>query len=95
MQRFSPDIPWVLIEQQLGNRRFSLGCEVCGANGSGDWPGAQRFIDAHRVHAAPQGSLRLGDAFAAVAAPVARAFGKAPCSPCEARRRAMNAVRFR
>jgi hypothetical protein len=98
MQRFSPEIPWVLIESdpQSGGMPYRLMCEVCGMQGYGGLTQAQQFTAAHRVHAAPQGSFRLGDAFAAVAKPVARAFGLEPdCTPCEARRRRMNAVRFR
>lgn len=98
MQRFSPEIPWVLIEAdpQSGHAPYWLHCEVCGGEGSGGLVQAQQFAAAHRVHAAPQGSFRLGDAFAAVAKPVARAFGlEENCTPCEAKRRRMNAIRFR
>jgi len=98
MQRFSPEIPWVLIQvdPQTGAAPYRLTCEVCGGEGWGGLDQAQQFTAAHRAHAAPQGSFRLGDAFAAVAKPVARAFGLAPnCTPCEARRRRMNAVRYR
>jgi hypothetical protein len=91
MQRFSQQIPWVLVDAR-GNGVFDLYCEICGdgrlQRGAAV---ASTFAEAHRVHRAPQGSLRLGDAFAAVAKPVARAFGADPnCAPCEARRRAMN-----
>lgn len=94
VQRFSPDIPWVLIWREPRGPLFSLRCEVCGGSDVGDLDEANRFAAAHRVHAAPQGSLRLGDAFATVAKPVARAFGRAPCTPCEARRRALNSLKF-
>jgi hypothetical protein len=91
MQRFSPDIQWVLVGAK-GGGAFDLYCEVCGGGGTNQSAGAATaFAQAHRVHQAPQGSLRLGDAFAAIAKPVARAVGIDPnCTPCEARRRAMN-----
>lgn len=92
MQRFSPEIPWVWVQRRQG---YDVRCEVCGATafdlGTED---VAAFAQGHRVHQAPQGSMRLGDAVAAVAKPVARAFGMDPnCTPCEARRRAMNSVR--
>ncbi len=94
MQRFSPDIPWVLVE--LGSGAAMVECEICQARQIvTNVTAVNGFAAAHRVHTAPEGSLRLGDAFAAVAKPVARAFGLAPnCTPCEARRRAMNALKF-
>lgn len=72
-----------------------MACEVCGAQGAGDLGQVTAFAGAHRVHQAPRGSFRLGDAVAAVAKPIARAFGQTPCTPCEARQRAMNALRWR
>lgn len=89
MQRFSPEIQWVLVDPRQNG--IDAYCEVCGVGGlqrsSHD---VASFAQAHRTHQAPKGSLRLGDAFAAVAKPIARAMGQKPCSPCEARRRAMN-----
>lgn len=99
MQRFSTEIPWVLVEERLGGAEVA--CEVCGARGSvpvgyAYAQGISSFAQAHRVHQAPQGSMRLGDAVAVVAKPIARAFGlDEPCTPCEARRRYLNSLRFR
>jgi hypothetical protein len=98
MQKFSAEIPWVLVhtypDGSFGGYAFN--CDVCGDRNVGNLPALQSFAAAHRVHQAPRGSMRLGDAFAAVAKPVARAVGIDPnCTPCEARRRAMNALRFR
>jgi hypothetical protein len=95
MQRFSPEIPWVLLQQDVLNgsheQRFDIVCEVCGARGQVPHRNVAAWVQSHRAHQAPKGSLRLGDAFAAVAKPVARAVGIDPnCTPCEARRRAMN-----
>lgn len=94
MQRFSPEIPWVLVGAR-GIGSFDLYCEVCGASAlQRVRVAAGAFAQAHQTHQAPQGSLRLGDAFAAVAKPVARAVGLDPnCTPCEARRRTLNNVR--
>lgn len=95
MQRFSQQIPWVLVEQDPQGLLASMYCEVCRASDRGHMRLVQAFAGAHRVHQAPRGSLRLGDAVAAIAKPVARAVGIDPnCSPCEARRRALNALRF-
>jgi len=94
MQRFSAEIPWVLVGPWQGQLRAT--CEVCGQGGTGDANGVSSFAHQHRVHDAPQGSMRLGDAVAAIAKPIARAIGlDEGCTPCEARRRYLNSLRFR
>ena len=92
MQRFSPQIPWVWVGRQ--GQGLGVRCEVCGAATDGlGTQGVAQFAEAHRVHQAPRGSLRLGDAVAAVAKPLARAVGADPnCTPCEARRRMLNQI---
>jgi hypothetical protein len=94
MQSFSAEIPWVLVEPHPQGGLGVL-CDVCGEEGYLSTAGEVSQFAAHHVrHQAPAGSLRLGDAVAAVAGPVARAFGKAPCTPCEARRRSLNRFGF-
>ena len=95
MQRFSVEIPWVLVDAR-GGGVFDLYCEVCGDGALQRTAAvAGTFAQAHSVHQSPRGSFRLGDAIAAVAKPVAKAMGKQPCTPCEARRRALNDIRWR
>lgn len=100
MQRFSAQIPWVLV--QSGDNRVDVTCEVCGdtvnfMGGEGDRVLLTgMFADQHAAHRAPTGSFGLGDLVAKVAKPIAALFGKSePCSPCEARRRALNQLRRR
>jgi hypothetical protein len=87
-QRFSPEIPWVAVAA-VGPGTYLAECEVCGASASGDPGVVAAFGQAHQAHTA-NGYMGLGDAIAAVAKPIARAFGQEPCTPCEARRRALN-----
>ena len=92
MQRFSPEIPWVLVAHHAGTGSYAAACQVCRAqiDGLGQAQIAQ-FAQTHRVHQAPAGSMRLGDAVAAIAKPIAKAVGMDPnCTPCEARRRMLN-----
>ena len=88
MQRFSEQIPWVLVQQN----GVALGayCEVCHQQTAGSPQQIAQFAQAHANHQGNQGHLRLGDAVAAIAKPIAQAFGRQPCTPCEARRRALN-----
>ncbi len=55
--------------------------------------GSRRFIVAHSSHQSQSPThLGLGDVVAKVAAPVARVLGlPAQCTPCEARKAALNA----
>lgn len=93
-QRFSPELPWVLVHPSP-HGGFFMTCEVCGEEGHGmDHREAHAFAYQHREHTAGEGYVGAGDAFAAVAKPIARAMGKEPCTPCEARRRAMNQIRL-
>ena len=97
MQRpleFSPEIPWVLVAQV--DREFEVSCIVCGAFAYlYDEHGVGEFAGLHRAHTAGEGHLGLGDVVAAIAKPIASVFGSEPCTPCEARRRALNAARMR
>jgi len=92
-QRYSAEVPWVLVGLVPGG--FEVYCEVCSSGGlQVSKQGIADFASAHSAHQAPRGSLRLGDAVAAVAKPVARAMGlDQSCTPCEARRRMLNSVR--
>jgi len=93
-QRFSQEIPWVLVSP--GRRGdFYVYCEACDARSYVADPNDVRaFAYAHAKHTAGDGYIGAGDVVAVVAKPIARAFGKEPCTPCEARRRAMNQFRF-
>lgn len=92
--RFEPldDVPWV----QVGayddglSTYFWARCDVCGATGEGSEPEIHAFADAHAVHTSSSPThLGMGD----LVASMAKALGLGePCTPCEARRRAMNAV---
>lgn len=93
-QRFSPEIPWVLIAAGR-THGGEIYCEVCGERAwVGDRQSVDAFVYSHREHTAGDGYIGAGDAFAAIAKPIANAFGAAPCTPCEARRRALNQFRF-
>lgn len=74
-----------------GGRFFSAYCTVCNDRTTGNARTVQIFETQHAAHqSTASGFGGLGDAVAAVAKPVARAFGKQPCAPCEARRRKLN-----
>jgi hypothetical protein len=93
--RFSPEIPWVVVEVLAPGQCQAL-CEVCGEHVQGPRAEVVRFAGTHQAHTAGPEHLGLGDALAAVAKPVARRLGLEPaCTPCEARRRAANALRIR
>ena len=91
MQRYSQEIPWVLVDGD--RRRFTVECSACGARGLTDGPGVHVFARGHAEHTA-QGGIGLGDLVHHVASPIARAMGKPPCTPCEARRNALNQFRW-
>jgi hypothetical protein len=94
MHPYSPSVPWVLVKPQGPD--LLVGCAVCGEKVAMAPEDVDAFAAEHVEHEAPEGSLRLGDAMAAVAKPIARLLGRKPaCSPCEARRRAMNAIVMR
>ena len=94
MQRYSETLPWVTVERARDGT-FYVNCDVCGAPGEGlSIEDVHRYAAAHRAHTAPRGTFGIGDAVHAVAGPIAKAFGKAPCTPCEARRHAMNRFRW-
>ena len=89
MTPYSREIPWVRFER-VPNQPFYVECAVCGIAGSGDTAGVHAFAAQHQVHQPVEDYVPLGDAVARVAQPIARAFHMAPCTPCEARRRALN-----
>lgn len=93
-RKYSIEIPWVLVEGSPG--AFGVVCSVCGERAYLDSPNdVAGFAYAHAEHTAGEGYLGMGDAVAAIAKPVAKFFGQAPCTPCEARRRALNQARVR
>lgn len=81
-----PSVRWVLWE--LSPQGFELRCSVCGATArAGDPRGADAFAHAHAEHQSPaRGYYGAGDAVAAAT----KALGMQTCTPCEARRQAMN-----
>lgn len=87
--QFSEKIPWVDVSGNVAR------CTVCGQHGGGSPGDIHSFASRHSAHTAPRGFLGLGDVIAKVAKPIAAAFGKKPCSPCEARRNALNHARVR
>jgi len=89
--KFSAEIPWVSVEQY--QRTFGVHCEVCGVVGEVPTLGyVNAFANEHREHRAASDHFGLGDAVHRLAAPIARAFGQKPCTPCEARRRQLNGL---
>lgn len=95
MQSYGPEIPWVRVGQdRFGGYRMD--CTACGAVAiAGSVGGVEQFATHHAEHTAGPRHVGLGDAVAKLAKPVARAVGKKPCTPCERRRQALNAVRLR
>jgi len=88
-QPYSAKVPWVGVSP--GAHGWHVRCGACGALVSTLEPSdVDSFASIHATHQASEGYLGLGDAVAAVAKPIARMFGRAPCTPCEARRRSMN-----
>lgn len=80
-----PQVPWVKC-QQVSPGVFQCRCDVCGTMGGGPTPQADAFAAGHREHRAPSTHYGLGD----LVARATKAVGIEPCTPCEARRRAMN-----
>lgn len=81
-----PQVRWVQwIQSPQG---FQFQCTACGATGQARTPqGVDAFAQAHAEHrSAAAGYYGAGDAVAAAT----KALGIESCSPCEARRRAMN-----
>lgn len=92
---YSPDIPWVQVCQAPGVPS-QVACHACRVQADVQFQDeVEAFAAAHHVHTAGPDHVGLGDLIAGVAKPVASLFGKAPCTPCEARRRAANQLRFR
>lgn len=81
-----PQVSWILWQRTTGG--FSARCEACGATVSAPSPqGVDAFAQAHLEHRSPaQGHYGAGD----LVARATKALGIAACSPCEARRQAMN-----
>jgi len=82
-----PQVRWILWQQTTTG--FVARCDVCGASTSAGTPqGVDAFAAEHQAHQSPApGHLGLGDVMAAGT----KALGIEPCTPCEARRRALNA----
>ena len=81
-----PNVRWVLWEGTP--QGFDLRCSVCGATArAGNPAGADAFARDHAEHrSAATGHYGAGDVVAAAT----KAIGLESCTPCEARRRAMN-----
>jgi hypothetical protein len=79
-----PNVPWIQFRPVQG------GFEVYDTRaGDGVFVTNEMHLHQFAAERASAGGMGgLGDAVAAVAEPIARAFGKAPCTPC-ARRKAM------
>jgi len=81
---------WLTVQPQLGG--YYVACSICRVAGTLAPAEAQHFAQQHSVHrSASPTHFGAGDAVAAFAKPVARAFGMPEnCTPCEARRRMLN-----
>lgn len=87
-----PNVSWILCEQSSPGG-FRCACQVCHASmlGPGSGQAADQFARVHSAHqsAAPQPThYGAGD----LVAKATGALGIKPCSPCEARRRALNGL---
>lgn len=82
-----PHVAWVNCVQ-VAPGQFRCVCTVCNAQMDAAAPaqGADMFARVHSEHKAAPTHYGIGDMIAGVT----KAVGIKPCSPCEARRRAMN-----
>ena len=85
-----PAHEWIYYRRMLAG--FEVHCTICRDGAIMTEAQAERFILDHSAHRSPSPThYGAGDAFAAVAKPVARMFGAKPgCLPCERRRIEMN-----
>lgn len=83
-----PQVRWVL--WQATPQGFVVRCNVCGQSASaGDPTGVHAFARDHAQHESQSPThYGAGDAVAAVT----KRLGIEPCTPCEARRRALNGM---
>lgn len=81
-----PQAPWIEYAQTA--RGIVIACSVCNTKAGPLLPAqADQFAQAHAEHRSQAAShYGLGDAIAAAT----KAVGITPCTPCEARRRALN-----
>lgn len=85
-----PNVSWITCDAIAGGL-FVCRCDVCGVAMQGPAPAMQAdaFARAHAAHeSASPTHYGLGD----LAARATSAIGIKPCSPCEARRRALNGL---
>ena len=83
-----PNVSWVSCNV-LGPGIFQCACTVCGARMA--QAGSNQAADAFaRTHAAHQSAAPTHYGLGDLVAKATGALGIKPCSPCEARRRAMN-----
>ncbi len=79
-----PGVVWVKTTQG-----FAMRCTACGAQATAGTPqGVDAFASQHQHPVPVRQAMGLGDVVAAAT----KAVGIQPCSPCEARRRQMNAL---
>lgn len=81
-----PQVQWVLWQPTTAG--FVVRCSACGAQGSVGTPQlVDTFAAQHQEHRSPaQGHYGAGD----LVARATSALGIQPCTPCEARRAALN-----
>jgi len=89
MQIQHPNVSWVLCGQSIGGSSWQCSCQVCGAQ-MGSFGSAQAADAFARVHSAHQSASPTHYGLGDLIAKATSAVGIKPCSPCEARRRAMN-----
>lgn len=85
-----PNVSWILCEQSAPGV-FRCVCQVCKAamQGGGSAQAADAFA---RTHAAHQSASPTHYGAGDLIAKATGALGIKPCSPCEARRRALNGL---
>lgn len=84
-----PNVPWVTCGPSIGGSSWWCKCTVCGAD-MGQFGSAQAADMFARVHSAHQSASPTHYGLGDLIAKATSAVGIKPCSPCEARRRAMN-----
>jgi hypothetical protein len=81
-----PQVQWIV--WQRTTQGFAARCQACGASATAGTPeGVDAFAAAHQEHrSASPGHYGAGD----LVARATKALGMETCSPCEARRQALN-----
>jgi len=77
-----PTFTWIHYAQ-FADGSIALVCQTCGAQHRGSAPTADAFLATHSQHASHYGA---GD----VIAGITNRLGIKPCTPCEARKQALN-----